>query len=131
MRLKIVFSILLLSVSTASYGCGLFNSLFTSERVSLDYVGNIEFKTPNKFVGVTEIPVTFSAGKWASNSAICFNKIESKVETSRILISVITCVCSSKTPNYVIALKNIKAGNYQLLYKNPDNTLVSLGSIEM
>ena len=131
MNLKISVFLFLLFFTEVSYGCGFFTALLTSKAVPLDYVGNIEFKPSYKIGSVTQIPVTFNAGKWNFDSAICLNKIKAKVEESNILISVVTCVCSPDEPNYLITLKNIKAGNYQLIYKNPDNTLVPLGSIQM
>jgi hypothetical protein len=48
MRLKVPFFVLLFSACNPCFACGMLESPFTNEGVSLDYVGKIELKVPNK-----------------------------------------------------------------------------------
>ena len=114
--------------------CGFITGLFTSEEVSIEYAGNIDFKDSKTENGVTTIPISFTGGEWLNNSAITFKKIKSKVKNNEIHITVITCLASTGSgshPKMEIKLKNINPGVYKVIYINPDGTSVSLDEIKI
>ena len=114
--------------------CSFITGLFTSEEVSIEYVGNIELKDSKTENGVTIIPISFTGGEWLHNSAITFKKIKSKVKNNEIHITVITCLASggsSSHPKMEIKLKSISPGVYKVIYINPNGTSVSLEEIKI
>lgn len=112
-------------------GCSFIVVSLTSEHASLEYLGTIEFQEPTKKGNVTSVPVDFKNGKWLQNSGTCLNEIEAKVKEYEIYISAKLCVCGVKTPFYGFNVKNIKPGRYEVIYKNPNRTLIPIGTIEL
>ncbi len=131
MKLKVLFVALLLSFCNSSFACGLIESLFTSENVSLEFVGKIEIKTPMKNERNIQVPISIEGGKWLENSAIGLGKINAKIEGGKVYITVFTCVGGTKNLFKGFTIKNAKSGEYEVFYKNPDNSIVSIGTIRI
>ena len=128
---RTLFAVSLLLFSSVSLGCGLVSGLFTSEKVSLSYVGEVSFKKPITEGEITRIPLKFSGGKWLENSGIAFKEVQSSRYEFEIHFTVVTCLAGGKPRNPEIELRGLRPGKYQLIYQNPDNTNVRLGEIEI
>ncbi len=80
----------------AGGGCTSTIRMFTSEAVSLDYVGKVTLGTPVTQGRVTSIPVEFEGGKWGINSAIVFKGIRARQHNHEIGFTVLTCLTDGK-----------------------------------
>jgi len=133
MLVKLLAVVLMVVSPTLTTACGFITGLFTSEEVSLEYAGEIEFRTPIKNGAVTKIPISFSRGKWIENSGIVFKKVKASRYESEIHITVVTCLASgnNKRQPHEIKLKGLVPGKYQIIYRNPDGSSVRLKQIEI
>jgi hypothetical protein len=130
LSISVVLALLVLSPPVSA--CGLIAGLFTSEDVSLSYVGTISFKKPTTEGDYTRIPLSFEGGKWLENSGRALKEVRSSRHEFEIHFTVVTCVVGSQsTMNPEIKLKGLVPGKYQLIYQNPDNTSVRVGEIEI
>jgi hypothetical protein len=130
---KLLLVPLMLLPLTSANGCGFFIGLFTSEEVSLEYVGEIKFQAPVTEGQFTRIPISFSGGKWLENSGITFKKVKASRYGSEIRITVVTCLAGSgnEIPKPEIELKGLVPGKYQIIYINPDGSSMQLKQIEI
>ncbi|MFV1872981.1 MAG: hypothetical protein ACMZ64_06655 [Oleiphilus sp.] len=128
-----IFLVLVLIFSSPVNACGFFTGLFTTENASLDYVGAIEFGVPFQKNDFTNIPLSFTGGKWLLNSGIAFKKVKGKLQGNNINITVQTCLASggSQSQEQQITLKNLVPGDYNVNYINPNGNSVHVGKIKI
>ncbi len=103
------------------------------EKVSLEFVGEIEFHTPIKNGNITRIPISFHGGKWLDNSSIVFKKVSLHRYEFEIRMTVVTQLASgsgNRRPKEIV-LKNLLPGTYQVIYQNPDETGVRIKEIKI
>ena len=97
----------------------------------MEFVGKIEIKTPIKNEHNIQVPITFEGGKWIENSAIGLGKINAKIESGKVYITVFTCVGGTKNLFKGFTIKNVEPGEYEVFYKNPDKSVASIGTIKI
>lgn len=131
MKLKVLIFILLSSYCNFSFSCGLFESIFTSEHASLEYVGKITLQEPIKENNVIKVPMSVIGDQWLENSGIGIGKINSKIEKNKIYLTVVTCVGGTENLFIGLTLKNVNSGIYEVFYKNPDKSIIPIGSIKI
>ncbi|WP_432455744.1 hypothetical protein ACRRS0_09845 [Agarivorans sp. QJM3NY_29] len=132
--MKIISLYLFLFLFSAnSYSCGFFTGLFTTENVSIDYVGKINFGEFKKTKSLTQIPITFTGGKWLQNSGIAFKKVIANVSNFEINITIQTCLASSGSQNkdQSIIVSKLLSGKYKVNYVNPDDSVVYIGEVKI
>lgn len=114
-------------------GCGAIVRAFTAEPVSLQYVGTVQAGPSSTEHDVTHIPLLFTGGEWSRNSARVLKEIKANRHEYEIHFSVVTSVATQggETVRPEIVIKGLRPGRYQLIYQNPDNTSVRLGTIEI
>ena len=108
------------------------------EKIDLDikYVGKITLGEPytvsSSFFGVyTHIPFSTEGGEWHGNSAMGFHGTESNVEGSVINFTSRIVFMPAKNVKKEIVLRNIASGSYIVNYKNPDGSIVYVGTVEL
>lgn len=127
------FCLCLFLFSSSSYSCGFFTGLFTTENVSIDYVGEINFGEPNQTDSLTQIPITFTGGKWLQNSGIAFKEVIANVFEFEINITIQTCLASSGSQNkdQSIIVSKLPPGKYKVNYVNPSDSVVYISEIKI
>ena len=127
-----VFALLFL-LSFNSNACGFIAGLFTTEDVSIGYVGTIELGEPVQVNEQTNIPISFTGGQWLQNSGKVFKQVNASLEGSVINIAVQICLASgsAQSKEQQIIINNLTKGEYQVNYINQDGSSVYVGNIKI
>jgi hypothetical protein len=104
----------------------------TREPRAFSYVGQVEFGEPVKGNGQVIIPLSYTGGEWARNSAIVPVQVDTTLKDTEIEMTVTTSVATNAaTHGHQLVLPEHVAGEYTVYYRDPDGTRHEIGSIEI
>jgi hypothetical protein len=110
-------------------GCSGIVRSATAKHQPLSYIGEVSFGTPAVEGRTVTIPVSFSGGEWAQNSAIVLYRIRSRLSGQEIEMTVTTSVASGNVSRPQLVLPKVYPGEYSVFYRDPNGTRHQLSGI--
>ena len=111
-------------------GCSAIVQRTSARRVPLSYFGQISAGVPVVADRRVTIPLSFSGGDYAGNSAVAPYRIKSRVSGGEIDMTVVVAlVGSGSISKYQIVLSGVSPGDYTVFYRDPDGTRYKLSQI--
>ncbi len=124
------FQIMLIAI-LALGGCASIAQRASVERRPLTFVGQVSFGSPQVRASRVVVPLTFTGGEWGEHSAIAAYRVESRVSGRTIEMTVLTSLVGDEPAPQELRLGSVAAGQYAVVYRDPDGTKHSLGQIEI